>query len=37
VGGSIAGVSTALFLIRQGMPVLPCEKGILGGEQSSRN
>jgi glycine/D-amino acid oxidase-like deaminating enzyme len=37
VGGSIAGVSTALFLTRQGMPVLLCEKGILGGEQSSRN
>ena len=37
MGGSIAGVSTALFLTRQGMPVLLCEKGILGGEQSSRN
>ena len=35
MGGSIAGVSTALFLTRQGMPVLLCEKGILGGEQSS--
>jgi hypothetical protein len=35
VGGSIVGVSTAPFLTRQGTPVLPCVKGILGGEQSS--
>src|SRR5207302_3940316 len=37
VGGGIVGVSAALFLARQGVPVLLCEKGILGGEQSSRN
>jgi glycine/D-amino acid oxidase-like deaminating enzyme len=35
VGGSIVGVSTAPFLTRQGTPVLPCVKGVLGGEQSS--
>lgn len=37
VGGGIVGVSTALFLAQKGVPVVLCEKGTLGEEQSSRN
>ena len=37
IGGGIVGVSTALFLARQGVSVLVCEKGRLAGEQSGRN
>ncbi len=37
IGGGIAGVSTALFLAEKGIPVVLCEKGVIGGEQSSRN
>lgn len=37
IGGGIIGVSTALFLARRGIPVTLCEKGRIGGEQSSRN
>jgi len=37
IGGGIAGVSTALFLAERGVPVVLCEKGIIAGEQSSRN
>ncbi|SFC62453.1 NAD(P)/FAD-dependent oxidoreductase [Tropicimonas isoalkanivorans] len=37
VGGGIVGVSTALFLAKKGVPVVLCEKGSLGEEQSSRN
>lgn len=37
VGGGIAGVSTALFLARKGVSVALCEKGVIAGEQSSRN
>jgi glycine/D-amino acid oxidase-like deaminating enzyme len=37
IGGGIIGVSAALFLARQGVSVVLCEKGYLGGEQSSRN
>lgn len=37
VGGGIIGVSTALFLAERGVDVVLCEKGVLGGEQSSRN
>ncbi|WEX77112.1 FAD-binding oxidoreductase [Sinorhizobium numidicum] len=37
IGGGIIGVSTALFLAERGVQVVLCEKGILGGEQSSRN
>ncbi|UFN48857.1 FAD-binding oxidoreductase [Roseomonas sp. OT10] len=37
IGGGIAGVSTALFLADRGVPVVLCEKGVIGGEQSSRN
>ena len=37
VGGGIIGISTAFFLARKGIPVVVCEKGHVGGEQSSRN
>jgi glycine/D-amino acid oxidase-like deaminating enzyme len=37
VGGGIIGLSTALFLARQGLSVVVCEKGKFVGEQSSRN
>ncbi len=37
IGGGIVGVSTAWFLARQGVDVVLCEKGHIGGEQSGRN
>ena len=37
IGGGIIGVSTALFLAGKGISVAVCEKGQIGGEQSSRN
>jgi glycine/D-amino acid oxidase-like deaminating enzyme len=37
IGGGIVGVSTALFLAEKGIAVALCEKGAIGGEQSSRN
>jgi glycine/D-amino acid oxidase-like deaminating enzyme len=37
IGGGIIGVSTALFLAEKGIAVALCEKGAIGGEQSSRN
>lgn len=37
IGGGIIGVSAALFLARQGVSVVLCEKGHVAGEQSSRN
>ncbi|SDO09422.1 Glycine/D-amino acid oxidase [Methylobacterium phyllostachyos] len=37
VGGGIVGVSTALELAERGLSVVLCEKGIVAGEQSSRN
>jgi glycine/D-amino acid oxidase-like deaminating enzyme len=37
IGGGIIGVSTALFLAEKGCSVALCEKGRIGGEQSSRN
>jgi glycine/D-amino acid oxidase-like deaminating enzyme len=37
VGGGIIGVATALFLAEKGIAVALCEKGRIGGEQSSRN
>lgn len=37
IGGGIIGVSTALFLAERGIHVTLFEKGMLAGEQSSRN
>ena len=37
IGGGIIGVTTALFLAEKGISVTLCEKGRIGGEQSSRN
>ncbi|WP_152613448.1 NAD(P)/FAD-dependent oxidoreductase, partial [Inquilinus limosus] len=37
VGGGIIGAATALFLAEKGLSVALCEKGRIGGEQSSRN
>ncbi|MEP1206482.1 MAG: FAD-binding oxidoreductase [Rhizobiaceae bacterium] len=37
IGGGIAGISTALELVDRGLKVAVCEKGVIAGEQSSRN
>jgi glycine/D-amino acid oxidase-like deaminating enzyme len=37
VGGGIIGTSAALSLAARGIPVVLCEKGYIGCEQSSRN
>lgn len=37
IGGGIVGICTALFLAERGIRVVVCEKGRIGGEQSSRN
>ena len=37
IGGGIVGVSAAFYLARKGVSVALCEKGRIGGEQSSRN
>lgn len=37
VGGGIVGTSTALELAERGLSVALCEKGVVAGEQSSRN
>jgi glycine/D-amino acid oxidase-like deaminating enzyme len=37
VGAGIAGISAAWFLNKAGLRVVVCEKGIVAGEQSSRN
>ncbi len=37
IGGGIAGVATAYFLAKAGVPVALFEKGRVAGEQSSRN
>ena len=37
IGGGIIGACTALFLAEKGHSVVLCEKGRIGGEQSSRN
>lgn len=37
VGGGIIGITTALFLARDGISVTVCEKGEVGHEQSGRN
>ncbi len=37
IGGGVIGVSTAYHLAKAGKSVLVCEKGVIAGEQSSRN
>ncbi|PJE26703.1 4-methylaminobutanoate oxidase (formaldehyde-forming) [Pseudooceanicola marinus] len=37
IGGGIAGVTATLFLAEAGLKVVLCEKGVIAGEQSSRN
>lgn len=37
IGGGIVGASTALVLAERGVSVALVEKGVIGGEQSSRN
>ena len=37
VGGGIVGASAALALAERNVPVLLCEKGTIGAEQSGRN
>src|SRR5881396_1772038 len=37
IGGGIIGAATALELAERGIDVTLIEKGIIGGEQSSRN
>lgn len=37
IGGGIIGVSTAWYLRKRGLSVAVCEKGVIAGEQSSRN
>ena len=37
IGGGIIGTSAALTLAERGIPVVLCEKGYIGCEQSSRN
>ena len=37
IGGGIIGVSAALDLAEQGVSTVLCEKGVIAGEQSSRN
>jgi len=37
IGAGIIGITTAWFLAKQGIKVLVCDKGRVGGEQSSRN
>lgn len=37
IGGGIIGVGTAMFLAEAGLKVVVCEKGVVAGEQSSRN
>ncbi len=37
IGAGILGVSTAWLLAKQGINVTVCEKGLVAGEQSSRN
>ena len=37
IGAAVAGIMTAYFLAKKGIPVIVCEKGRVAGEQSSRN
>ena len=37
IGAGVAGIMTAYFLAKKGIPVIVSEKGRVAGEQSSRN
>ena len=37
IGGGIVGCATAYYLAKGGMKIVLCEKGVIAGEQSSRN
>lgn len=37
IGGGVIGASTALSLAQKGFTIAMCEKGVVAGEQSSRN
>ena len=37
IGAGIVGAAAAYYLVKQGVSVVLCEKGRVGGEQSSRN
>jgi len=37
IGGGVIGISTAWYLVQEGLSVLVCDKGRVAGEQSSRN
>lgn len=37
IGAGVIGICTAWFLRKRGLSVLVCEKGVVAGEQSSRN
>lgn len=37
IGGGLIGITSALFLAERGLSVVICEKGRVGGEQSTRN
>ena len=37
IGGGVAGVTATFYLASAGVPVVLCEKGVIAGEQSSRN
>ena len=37
IGAGIIGISTAWYLAKQGINVVVCDKGLIAGEQSSRN
>ena len=37
IGAGIAGTATAYYLAKGGAKVVVCEKGVIAGEQSSRN
>ena len=37
IGAGVAGISTALELAERGLSVVVCDKGVVAGEQSSRN
>ena len=37
IGAGIIGCASAYYLAKRGIPVVVCEKGVVAGEQSSRN